>query len=132
MHDGRGGVLIHAAPANAKIEIIDAEDRVVSRADLEREGDYSPSPGRARRPGDATSEVWPDAGFHGLPVLLAGGEVGILRAWQHAQDRSWWQWSIEFSNHVGRPDDWAPPAESRTGDHRRGEPGEAIPGRPGS
>jgi hypothetical protein len=54
---------------------------VVSRADLEREGAYSPMTlveldGPAMR----RSEVWPDAGCHGLPVLLAGGEVGILRA----------------------------------------------------
>jgi len=41
--------------------------------------------------------------------MMAGGEVGILRRWRHAEDRSWWQWSIEFSNHTGRPDDWAPP-----------------------
>ena len=40
-----------------------------------------------------------------------GGEVGILRRWRHSEDRSWWQWSIEFSNHTGRPDDWAPEQE---------------------
>jgi hypothetical protein len=44
--------------------------------------------------------------IHAAP---AGGEVGILRSWRHADDRSWWQWSIEFSNHTGRPDDWSPP-----------------------
>jgi len=57
------------------------------------------------------SEVWPDADLYGLPVLLAGGEVGILRRWRHAEDRNWWQWSIEFSNHTGRPDDWSPEQE---------------------
>ena len=57
------------------------------------------------------SEVWPDADLYGLPVLLAGGEVGILRGWRHAEDRNWWQWSIEFSNHTGRPDDWSPEQE---------------------
>lgn len=65
---GFGRVLIHAAPADARIEIIDGDDTVVARADLRR--------------------------------------------WRHAEDRSWWQWSIEFSNHTGRPDDWAPPADS--------------------
>jgi hypothetical protein len=63
------------------------------------------------------SEVWPTQEHHGLPVLLAGGEVGILQAWQHAEDRSWWRWSVEFSNHAGRPEDWAPP-----GQHPRREP----------
>ncbi|MGH9082614.1 MAG: hypothetical protein ACRDWN_04650, partial [Acidimicrobiales bacterium] len=56
-------------------------------------------------------EVWPDDSFHGLPVLLAGGEVGLLRHWEHADDRSWWRWQIELSNHTGRPADWAPPGQ---------------------
>ena len=60
-------------------------------------------------PGLRRSEVWPDDELHGLPVLLAGGEVGILQQWQHAEDHSWWRWSVEFSNHTGRPADWAPP-----------------------
>ena len=73
---GFGRVLIHAAPAHARIEIIDGDDRVVARADLERSGDYSPMTlieldGPAMR----RSEVWPDQDMYGLPVLLAGGEV---------------------------------------------------------
>ena len=44
-------------------------------------------------------------------VGLAATQVGILRRWRHSEDRSWWQWSIEFSNHTGRPDDWAPEQE---------------------
>ena len=86
---GFGRVLIHAAPADAKIEIIDGDDTVVARADLQRTGDYSPMTlieldGSAMR----RSEVWPDADLYGLPVLLAGGEVGILRGWRHSEDRS--------------------------------------------
>jgi hypothetical protein len=110
---GFGRVLIHAAPAKAKIEIIDDNDQLIVRADLERSGEYSPMTlveidGRAVR----RSEVWPTEDFYRLPVLLAGGEVGILQKWQHAEDHSWWQWSVEFSNHTARPDDWAPPGQS--------------------
>jgi hypothetical protein len=105
-------VLVHAAPAKAMIEVIDGADRVVARADLERSGAYSPMTlveleGSALR----RSEVWPTEDMYGLPVLLAGGEVGILHQWQHAGDHSWWRWSVEFSNHTGRPDDWAPPGQ---------------------
>lgn len=102
-------VLVHAAPAKAGIEIFDAGDRLVARGDLERDGDYSPMTlievegSRLRR-----SEVWPDDGLYGLPVLLSGGEVGVLQAWEHADDHSWWRWTVEFSNHTGRPQDWAP------------------------
>ena len=103
-------VLVHAAPGQAQVEIIAADDRVVARGDLDRHGDYSPmtlielDSSTLRR-----SEVWPTEELYGLPVLLAGGEVGLLQKWQHAEDRSWWRWSVEFSNHTGRPDDWSPP-----------------------
>lgn len=105
-------VLIHAAPGQARIEIIDGDDRVVARASLDRRGAYTPMTlveldGSALR----RSEVWPGEEHYGLPVLLAGGEVGILQTWQHAEDHSWWRWSVEFSNHTGRPDDWAPPGQ---------------------
>lgn len=55
------------------------------------------------------SEIWPTEEHVGLPVLLPGGEVGLLTEWQHSPDHSWWRWSIELSNHTGRPGDWAPP-----------------------
>jgi hypothetical protein len=54
-------------------------------------------------------EVWPTRDMLGLPVLIAGGETGILREWENAADHSWWRWTVEFSNHVGRPADWSPP-----------------------
>ncbi len=99
-----------AAPGQAMIEVVDANDSLIARADLERRGEYSPmtlielDPPVLRR-----SEVWPTAAMYSLPVLLAGGEAGILQRWHHAEDHSWWRWSVEFSNHTGRPADWAPP-----------------------
>jgi hypothetical protein len=107
---GFGRVLIHAAPARAQVEIRDEEDRLIARGDAHREGDYSPMTlleiegGRLRR-----REIWPDESFYGVPVLVAGGEVGLLHRWEHAEDHTWWRWSVEFSNHTGRPSDWAPP-----------------------
>ena len=106
---GHDRVLIHAAPAKAQIEVRRADGQPVSAGELERSGDYSPmtlielGPGEPRR-----TEIWPSQEHLGLPVLLAGGEVGILRAWQHADDHSWWRWQVEFSNHTDQPDDWTP------------------------
>lgn len=103
-------VLVHAAPADMKVEIVDGDDTLLARADLRREGPYSPMTlvevaGKELR----RSEVWPSQDLYGVPVLLAGGEVGLLRRWEHASDRRWWRWEVEFSNHTGRPPDWAPP-----------------------
>jgi hypothetical protein len=108
-----GGIdraLVHAAPAQLQIEIRADDGTVVATGRLERDGDYSPMT-LLERDGDELrrAEVWPGEEHLGLPVLLAGGEVGILRQWEHAPDHSWWRWSVEFSNHTGRPADWAPP-----------------------
>lgn len=106
-------VLIHAAPAQAQVEIIDEEDRVVARGEIERTSEYSPMT-LVEMDGDTLSrrEVWPDEGYYGMPVILAGGEVGILQHWEHADDRRWWRWVVEFSNHTGRPSDWAPEGQT--------------------
>jgi hypothetical protein len=104
-------VLVHAAPAQLQLKVVDDDDRVVIAGEAEREGDYSPMTLLELDGGDVRrSEIWPDVEHLGLPVLLAGGEVGILRAWEHTDDRSWWRWSVEFANHTDRPPDWAPPA----------------------
>lgn len=132
---GLARVLVHAAPGRAELEIRADDDSLVAAGHLDREGDYSPMtlvtlearapgadgdlgpPGQARGGGVSggdgvqlrRQEVWPDEELYGTPVLLAGGEVGILTKWYHAEDHSWWRWSVEFSNHVGRPADWSPP-----------------------
>jgi hypothetical protein len=105
-------VLIHAAPARASVEVSTDEGAMVARGDVDREGEYTPmtllelDEGQVRR-----TEVWPDPDLYGIPVLLAGGEVGLLTEWHHAEDHSWWRWSVEFSNHTARPPDWAPPGQ---------------------
>ena len=105
-------VLVHAAPADAQVEVMADDGTVVAAGSAQRSGPYSPMTeltldGREvhRR------EVWPAEQHIGLPVLLCGGEVGILLAWQDEDDHTWWRWSVEFSNHRDRPDDWAPPPQ---------------------
>lgn len=105
-------VLVHAAPAQLSVEVRTVDGELVARADADRDGDYSPMTLLALRDGDVDrEEVWPAPEHDGLPVLLAGGEAGVLRGWRHAEDHSWWRWSVEFSNHSASPPDWSPPAE---------------------
>ena len=108
---GLARVLVHAAPGQLQLEVRADDGTLVAAGQAEREGEYSPMTlvtldGQTVR----RREVWPDNELQGTPVLLAGGEVGILRSWHHADDHSWWRWSVEFSNHTARPADWAPPA----------------------
>ena len=47
-------------------------------------------------------DLWPGEAHYGLPVLLPGGEVGILLSWWNADDRGAWRWQVEFFNQVER------------------------------
>jgi hypothetical protein len=44
-------------------------------------------------------DVWLDDTAIGKPVILPGGEAGILKSWWHAPDHSEWRWTVEFYNH---------------------------------
>jgi len=104
-------VLVHAAPAQLQVEVRRDDDQVVVRGDAERSGDYSPITLLTINADSVhREEIWPSEEHYGLPVLIAGGEVGILREWEHADDHSWWRWQVEFSNHNERPADWSPPS----------------------
>ena len=100
--DAAETVIVHAAPANLRVEIRSEAGRRVLVADgLKLEGERFPMT-RLRRNGDAMTreDGWPGEGDIGRPVILPGGEVGILKAWWNAEDGSEWRWSVEFYNHV--------------------------------
>ena len=94
-------VLIHAAPDSLRIEVRDEDGKRVAYVDrLERDGAYFPMT-RVRRSGDTfvREDEWPREEDIGRPVLLPGGEVGILKQWWNAEDGSEWRWNLEFYNH---------------------------------
>jgi hypothetical protein len=95
-------VILHAAPDSLRIEVRDeAGDRVAFADRLERRGPYRPMT-RVRRRGNTfvREDEWPLPEDIGRPVLLPGGEVGILRSWWNADDGSEWRWTVEFYNRV--------------------------------
>jgi hypothetical protein len=103
-------VLVHAAPALAEMEVTTEDGEPVARGRVDREGKWvSPMSLIELHDGELSrTEVWPEQEHIGMLVLLSGGEAGVLQKWEHADDHAWWRWSIEFSNHKGRPADWAP------------------------
>jgi hypothetical protein len=93
-------LLVHAPPEKLTVEVRDGGGALVARAqDLPRTMD-SPML-RLRREGERITreDFWPSNADLGTPVLLPGGEVGILKAWWHASDLSEWRWQVEFYNH---------------------------------
>jgi hypothetical protein len=92
-------LLLHSAPEAVTVEISDHEGRRLAYgADLERTHD-SPMC-RLRRRGSAISreDIWPTDEDLETPVILPGGEVGILKSWWNADDRMEWRWQVEFCN----------------------------------
>ena len=46
----------------------------------------------------AREDRWPGPDDFGAPVVLHGGEAGLLTAWWNAPDYSEWRWTLEFYN----------------------------------
>jgi hypothetical protein len=98
--DATDVLLAHALPPSLRVEVRNDTGTVLARGDrLARTADRPIA--RLTRTGGRISrqDLWPDGSDLGRPVILPGGEVGILTAWWNAVDGSEWRWSVEFYNH---------------------------------
>lgn len=93
-------MLIHAAPPVLSVTVRDQDGRVLAEGTNLEATDDTPMLRLTRR-GDTIKreDIWPGTADLGTLVLLAGGEVGILTSWWHADDHSEWRWQIELYNH---------------------------------
>jgi hypothetical protein len=97
-------LLVHAAPEAISVEVHDAETGALLAAgtDLLRDGSQTPMTrllvdGRRIRRVDG----WPGEDDLGTPVILAGGEVGLLASWWNADDHRAWEWTLRLANRIG-------------------------------
>lgn len=92
-------VLVHAAPSRMNVEVFDESGRLVAKGVKLKSSEHTPM-ARMTLDGDSVrrEQIWPGDEDLGLPVILPGGEVGILTAWWNAEDHTAWRWSIELSN----------------------------------
>lgn len=99
--DATERLLVHAAPNVVTAEVYTSEQQLAAHGqDLEATLD-SPMCLLTRRGDEVTREdLWPDSTHLELPVLLPGGEVGILKSWWHAADQKEWRWQVEFYNSI--------------------------------
>jgi hypothetical protein len=95
-------LLVHAPPGALRVEVRDDEGRPIAKGDQLRRStsDYFPI-ARLTKDGGTISRVdgWPEDEDMGRPVILPGGEVGILKSWWNSTDGQEWRWQIEFYNH---------------------------------
>ena len=93
-------LLVHAAPPALDVEVRDDDGRLLARgAGLPRTTDTPIARLIRQGAGIVRADVWPEAVDLGRPVILAGGEIGLLREWWHAADGQEWRWLVEFYNH---------------------------------
>lgn len=99
--DATGVMLVHSAPETLDVEIRSDDGALIARAKgLESTADRPMA--RLTRRGDSIEreDCWPTSDDIGRPVILPGGEVGILQSWWNAEDESSWRWAVEFYNHT--------------------------------
>jgi hypothetical protein len=93
-------LLVHAAPDALDVVVRDDEGRVlVQGSGLVRTAERPMARLAVRHGRIAREDLWPEASDIGRPVILPGGEVGILLSWWNAEDGSEWRWRLEFYNH---------------------------------
>ncbi|HEX2281944.1 MAG TPA: hypothetical protein VHG52_09315 [Thermomicrobiales bacterium] len=93
-------LLVHAAPDTLDVVVRDDEGRVlVQGSGLVRTAERPMSRLAVRDGRIAREDLWPEDSDIGRPVILPGGEVGILLSWWNAEDGSEWRWRLEFYNH---------------------------------
>jgi hypothetical protein len=92
-------MLVHAAPPVLSVAVRDKRGLVLAEGvDLEASDDTPIARLRRRGKRIERTDIWPtDADLEQL-VILAGGEVGTLKAWWHADDKGAWRWQIELYN----------------------------------
>ncbi len=93
---------VHAAPEALTVEVrSDTGELLAKGQDLRCTLTVSTPITKLTREGDqiVREDLWLTNADLGKPIILPGGEVGILKQWWNAPDHSEWRWEVEFYNH---------------------------------
>ena len=97
--DASDVLLVHAAPDLLDVAVRDDDGALLAAGRGLRRTTDTPMLRLTREGGAIRREdIWPGESDLRQPVLLPGGEVGILLAWWHADDHHAWRWQVEFFN----------------------------------
>lgn len=93
-------LLVHAGPEKLTAEVFDDQrNNMAQGTNLARTADTPMARLRMQGKEVIREDIWPTEVDYGLPVILAGGEVGILQEWWNDQEQQQWRWRLEFYNH---------------------------------
>jgi hypothetical protein len=93
-------IIVHAAPEKLTVEVFD-DNRVLLAQGIDLPRTANTPMARLTRRGNAVTreDIWPTEADAGVPVILAGGEVGILQQWWNDAEQQEWRWRLQFYNH---------------------------------
>jgi len=93
-------LLVHAAPETLDVSVRGDDGQVLAQGrGLARTAERPIARLLVRNGQIEREDLWPTDDDIGRPVILPGGEVGILMSWWNAADGSEWRWQVEFYNH---------------------------------
>jgi len=93
-------LLVHAAPETVDVSVRGEDGSLLAQGKgLARTAERPMARLTVRDSEIEREDLWPTDEDVGRPVILPGGEVGILIAWWNADDGSEWRWQVEFYNH---------------------------------
>jgi hypothetical protein len=92
-------LLVHAAPDTLDADVRSDDGNLIAQGRGLRRTAERPMARLTILGEEITREdLWPEGSDVGRPVILPGGEVGILLTWWNAEDGSEWRWRLEFYN----------------------------------
>ncbi|HYX50614.1 MAG TPA: hypothetical protein VE843_12770 [Ktedonobacteraceae bacterium] len=93
-------LLVHAAPEKLSVEVYDDNRNLLAQGvDLQRTANTPMARLRLKGKQVTREDIWPSEADLSRPVILAGGEVGILQHWWNDKEEQQWRWRLEFYNH---------------------------------
>src|SRR5437588_468814 len=88
-------MLVHALPERVNVEVRNQAGELVAKGRNLSHDEVAPMARLTIAEGKVAREnVWPEEADVGRPVLLPGGEVGILQAWWNDDVGQEWRWSV--------------------------------------
>jgi hypothetical protein len=98
--DATDVLLVHAAPETLDVAVRNDDGLLLAQGrELVRTAELPMARLTVRGRQIERLDLWPEGEDIGRPVILPGGEVGILLDWWNAPDGSEWRWRVEFYNH---------------------------------
>jgi hypothetical protein len=93
-------LLVHASPDALRVEVQTDTGELIAFGDQLKRTEDSPMT-LLERSGKSIMrrDLWPNDSHVGLPVIFAGGEVGVLLSWWNSDARDEWRWRVELFNH---------------------------------